>query len=401
MIRQVLTGAWVLAAGTSSEQQGSAGQLLRIVSYNIAGLRSENDQNPACVPGSLQLVFQALNQDDAPGLAEAPHVYVFQEVGDTHVSRLLALLDAAAPPGITYAAGTYTNHGENQTGGAQAMCYRPDMLEEIAADHIDIPSGGGRETDRWHLRLMGNDTPEMGLYIYSSHLKAGSTPADEQERLAGALAIRANADSLSEGTQIVYAGDFNLYDNSEPAYAALLSTGPGQAVAPLGAGPWDCEADPAVAIKSTQSPRQVNLVCNLFGGGMDDRFDFQLVTGELFDGQGIDLLRSTYRALGNDGLHCNNAINRGDNFYYPDDVRRSNALADALHDASDHLPVVAEYVVCPADLNGDGLVGITDILLLLAAWGSDPVGPPDFDESGVVGIEDLLALLASWGPCPE
>ncbi len=55
---------------------------------------------------------------------------------------------------------------------------------------------------------------------------------------------------------------------------------------------------------------------------------------------------------------------------------------------------------CPAHLNGDGNVGITDLLELLAAWGTDPGGPPDFDGDGNVGITDLLELLANWGPCP-
>ncbi len=54
---------------------------------------------------------------------------------------------------------------------------------------------------------------------------------------------------------------------------------------------------------------------------------------------------------------------------------------------------------CPADLDGDGSVGILDLLALLAAWGTDPGGPPDFDGDGTVGILDLLTLLANWGAC--
>ena len=56
--------------------------------------------------------------------------------------------------------------------------------------------------------------------------------------------------------------------------------------------------------------------------------------------------------------------------------------------------------VCPWDLDAGGSVGITDLLTLLAAWGSDPGGPPDFDGDGNVGILDLLVLLANWGECP-
>ena len=54
---------------------------------------------------------------------------------------------------------------------------------------------------------------------------------------------------------------------------------------------------------------------------------------------------------------------------------------------------------CPWDLNGSGGVGTTDLLLLLAVWGTFPGGPPDFDGGGV-GTSDLLKMLANWGPCP-
>ncbi len=49
------------------------------------------------------------------------------------------------------------------------------------------------------------------------------------------------------------------------------------------------------------------------------------------------------------------------------------------------------------DLDGDGTVGILDLLSLLTAWGPNPRHPADFDGDGTVGILDLLALLANWG----
>ncbi len=55
---------------------------------------------------------------------------------------------------------------------------------------------------------------------------------------------------------------------------------------------------------------------------------------------------------------------------------------------------------CPWDLDGNTDVNITDLLQLLADWGTDAAGPPDFDGSGDVGVSDLLDLLAMWGPCP-
>ncbi|MHC5006673.1 MAG: hypothetical protein ACYTGF_04845 [Planctomycetota bacterium] len=61
--------------------------------------------------------------------------------------------------------------------------------------------------------------------------------------------------------------------------------------------------------------------------------------------------------------------------------------------------VLAVSPTCPFDLDGDGDVGVTDFLSLLAQWGTDPAGPPDFDGDGTVGITDFLLLLAEWGPC--
>ena len=60
---------------------------------------------------------------------------------------------------------------------------------------------------------------------------------------------------------------------------------------------------------------------------------------------------------------------------------------------------------CPWDLDGNGEVTSTkDLLFLLAAWGPCPDPPDpcpaDFDGDGIVGTTDLLALLANWGPCP-
>ncbi len=52
-----------------------------------------------------------------------------------------------------------------------------------------------------------------------------------------------------------------------------------------------------------------------------------------------------------------------------------------------------------ADLNGDGVVDVVDLLALLGAWGEcPPMGdcPEDLDGNGVVDVLDLLALLAQW-----
>jgi subtilisin family serine protease len=60
---------------------------------------------------------------------------------------------------------------------------------------------------------------------------------------------------------------------------------------------------------------------------------------------------------------------------------------------------------CPGDIDGDGSVGVTDFLAILAAWGTcpdpcPPSCPADLDGDCEVGVTDFLALLAVWGDCP-
>lgn len=62
---------------------------------------------------------------------------------------------------------------------------------------------------------------------------------------------------------------------------------------------------------------------------------------------------------------------------------------------------------CPTDLNGDGVTNLTDLSMLLAAYGThagDPAYNPDADlnHDGEVGLTDLSMVLAQFGePCPD
>ncbi len=53
---------------------------------------------------------------------------------------------------------------------------------------------------------------------------------------------------------------------------------------------------------------------------------------------------------------------------------------------------------CPEDLNGDGLINVSDLLEVVGAWGEDQ-SAADIDNSGTVDTGDLLAVIAAWGQC--
>ena len=50
----------------------------------------------------------------------------------------------------------------------------------------------------------------------------------------------------------------------------------------------------------------------------------------------------------------------------------------------------------PEDLDGDGVVGVNDLILLLSAWGMTD-SPFDLNGNGSVGNGDLIFLISAWG----
>ena len=64
------------------------------------------------------------------------------------------------------------------------------------------------------------------------------------------------------------------------------------------------------------------------------------------------------------------------------------------------MEIVGCNAAVPGDVDGDGTVGIADLLALLALWGPcDDCNdcPADFDGDCMVGIVDFLIVLANWG----
>jgi len=62
------------------------------------------------------------------------------------------------------------------------------------------------------------------------------------------------------------------------------------------------------------------------------------------------------------------------------------------------VPDCASGVRGGADLDGDGQVAFSDLVILLSSWGPCPGTPclGDLDGSGTVDFADLVALLSAW-----
>ena len=213
--------------------------------------------------------------------------------------------------------------------------------------------------------VMVLDCPEHRSAI---HLKAGGPgTADSTTRRLECTSLRSALNSVPAGTNLLLGGDSNFYGAVEGGYIRLTESqldNDGRLFDPLSM-PGNWHTNSGYAVYDTQCPCNTGCLGGFSGGGMDDRFDIWLASSSMQDGEGLDYLPDftvsdgampyTY---GNDGTKFNNDINSGaSNAMVP------IAVANALHDASDHLPVVITIqvpakVVASASLDlGSAILG--------------------------------------------
>ena len=76
----------------------------------------------------------------------------------------------------------------------------------------------------------------------------------------------------------------------------------------------------------------------------------------------------------------------------------AGSIIEAGVDAVSIKSSYCDEVSCAADINGDNMVDVTDLLEVVGAWGNAG-GPADVNGDGIVNVADLLAVVDAWGPC--
>jgi hypothetical protein len=353
---------------------------LRIVDYNVA-----QNYDIAGDPGGLNVIFAAIGAEIRNGFAKPIDVLAVQEASNdgTDATALAAILNNVY--GVTtYAAAPVPANAVSGGNGLPGLVYNSSsvsLLDAIAFGDVGSTSTQQpRSSLRYQLRPVGYDST-ADFYLYNNHYKSDDASIDQARRNVEAQGVRANADGLGEGTHALYVGDFNVYRSTEAMYQTLLAPGAGQAHDPLNlanaesrwSAPSEAELHKAI---HTQSPATAAAFPGQSLGGMNDRFDFQLMTGELLDDEGLSYIAGSYRTFGNNGTHAvGGAITTG-----------SGAAPDvllALAQSSDHLPVVADYQL-PAKMG----VQVASIPASVAAGAAVSVD---------VLIENLAAAIVAIG----
>jgi endonuclease/exonuclease/phosphatase family metal-dependent hydrolase len=231
---------------------------------------------------------------------------------------------------------------ENQSGGGdlqQALFYRNDMFVLENTEIINTPV---RDINKYTLLLNteSQDTNPIRIYAYVTHLKSSQGSANQQLRLSMVEAFVNDTQQLEDDAFVLFAGDFNIYTSTEPAYLEILDQTNSVAMEdPIDTpGAWNNNEDfRAVHTQSTRTSSSG--FGGGAGGGLDDRFDFIMVSQNMMTNPNLQYKTDSYKAYGNNGNCYNNNIN---------DINcgglYNQIIRDALYNMSDHLPVVMELV---------------------------------------------------------
>ena len=267
----------------------------------------------------------------------SPDIFMVCELQSQEGADVILNVGLNSDGNSNYSAAPYF---ENQSGGGdlqQALFYRNDMFVLENTEIINTPV---RDINKYTLLLNteSQDTNPIRIYAYVTHLKSSQGSANQQLRLSMVEAFVNDTEQLEDDAFVLFAGDFNIYTSTEPAYLEILDQTNNIAMAdPIDTpGAWNNNEDfRAVHTQSTRTSSSG--FGGGAGGGLDDRFDFIMVSQNMMTNPNLLYKADSYKAYGNNGNCYNNNIN---------DINcggvYNQTIRDALYNMSDHLPVVME-----------------------------------------------------------
>ena len=267
-------------------------------------------------------------------------------------------------PGM-YAMSTYqgTQNGSNGDGnGPNAMVYNTTTVQLLASAGVGTPEGSTngeyRQVVRYEFAPAGmTPTATNEFYIYVSHYKSGTTSTDVTNRNSEAKIIRNDeANNLPANARVLYVGDYNVDNSGEAMYQTILSnTAPNGIHQGQGIDPLNPTNNPNINWSASTTDTNILVMLSEHGYELEYRDDLQVMTTNVYYGVtgGLALVPGTYHVFGNNGTTpYKGTVNSGTNTALnnclvtngPVFISASQLYLD-LTNASDHLPVVADYTI--------------------------------------------------------
>ncbi len=300
--------------------------------------------------------------------AVRPDILVTQENAATY-STTWFLNCALNANGNEYSQGSYI-HGYDTNNG---IFFKDSLFEFVSNTRIPTEL-----RDISEFKLVFKETGDT-LRIYSVHLKASSGSINEASRAAEVDSLRKRTNQLPFGTDFMVCGDFNIYETFEDAFLKLLYVNAfdeGHFIDPINLQDtsWNKYSYRQYHTQSTHDQQAGGFV----GGGLDDRFDMILFSEAVAAPTGVYYVSGSTTPYGNDGNHYNKAINDGFNSAV------SATIANALFNASDHLPVYAQFDIGPTSGVDNPEQDLSDLILF-----PNPVTGSAFVEFTSAGKSDI------------
>jgi endonuclease/exonuclease/phosphatase family metal-dependent hydrolase len=237
--------------------------------------------------------------------------------------------------GANYSAATFRYNGSSNYLELQQMLYYNHQKFELIYETALTTSV--RDINHYVLKLLSQEsnTDPVIIDVYVAHLKASSGANNENIRLNMVNVFTNDLQNISQDHFVVFAGDFNLYSSNEPAYQELLDASNYIVMKDPVNRPGSWHNNSSFTDLHTQSTHS-NSSNDYVGGGIDDRFDFILLSENTFNNPKLQYIPNTYLSYGNNGNCFNHAITHSQCNSNEYDL----TLRQHLYNMSDHLPVV-------------------------------------------------------------
>lgn len=186
--------------------------------------------------------------------------------------------------------------------------------------------------------LLNGQNDTVFLNIIVAHLKAGSAAADEVSRADETQCVMSFLNANGVVGNFIFMGDLNVYTDQEACYQNLTNISGFRFYDPINRpGNWHSNIN--FKDLHVQSTRRESLSDGGASGGLDDRFTQILVSEALMNNtHGGQYISGSYTSIGQDGNHYQKSINSA-----PANTAAPTDVIQALYEASDHLPVSADF----------------------------------------------------------
>ena len=248
---------------------------------------------------------------------------------------------------------------ENQSGSysLQQMVYY--NTEKLILEETRVITADTRDINQYTFKINtenGNTNP-ITIEVFVTHLKASTGSSNRQRRLNSIQSFVSYTNNIADDSYVLFAGDLNFYTSNEEGYQHLIDDrNPIVIIDPIDRPTpnfpddgidyyenynstyfWNNSSFRDIHSQSTRTSNIGFIDDSGSTGGLDDRFDFIMMSKNFNTSTSLYYVNDSYKVVGNNG-NCYNSFISNPNC----SGGYSQTLRDALIEFSDHLPVVME-----------------------------------------------------------